>query len=474
MKALQLYIDGQLCDAADGREQDIICPATGKPGGRIAWAGETDATRALEAADKAFKTWSKLSIAERGEWIEKLAVALEARSTEFHEAVMAETGKPFDEADRIEWVTGAMRHYQQEMMRMRGQIIPDDNGEFTHEMVYAPLGVVVGLLAWNFPLGNVGDKVGQALAAGCTIVLKPSAITPLSAYLLGKACVDIDFPAGVINVLAGSSRELGPVLSSSKIPALMTMIGSTPSGLQVIRDSATSLKRQNLELGGNSPAIIFDDADLDTAIDTISAWKWGNAGQVCVSTNRTLVHESIAQDFLDKMLAKVRILKLGSGQGENLMGPLISEKSGPFIQGLIDDAVEQGAKIQFGADDIEVPEEGFYFAPTVLTSVTPEMRIWKEEIFGPVLSITTFKTDDEALALANDTETGLTSYLFTNDLQRSRRFAMDLEYGEVMTNGFKFDAFVPHVGIKQSGIGMDRSHLGLEQFLVWRRITTRV
>ncbi len=470
-----LYIDGRLRSAKGGGVRSIVSPATGEEVGTIAWATSDDCEDALESARRGFARWSKLSHNERRQWTDRLCTALEERSDAFHQAVMAETGKPHDEADRIEWVTGALRHYSDEMLRMRGEVIPDDDGSCTHQVTYEPLGVVVALLAWNFPLGNLADKVGQSLAAGCSIIVKPSPSAPLSAYLFGSVCAEIDFPAGVINVLCGDTEDIGSALVSSPIPALITMIGSTASGCRVMRDGAATVKRYNLELGGNVPALVFEDADVESAMDSIAALKLWNAGQICVATNRALIHESIFDECIDALLKRFRDVRLGTGTGPGWMGPLIDGAAVDRVNDLVSDAVEKGAKVIFGgaSGPPMPPPKGHYFPPTILTGLTTDMRIWSEEVFGPVLAIRTFTDEDDASSLANDTEKGLTAHLFTKDIDRVQRLSTSLRFGEVMVNGWKFNAYLPHHGIGQSGVGIDRSHLGLEQFLSRKRITIK-
>ena len=471
----QLYYDGELRDARSGGVHVVLNPATNAQAGRVAWATAEDCEIALTSAAEGFADWSGRSIKERREWIDRLADALVERFDEFLAAVRAESGKPLDEAERIDGVADALRHYADEMMRMRGTVIPDDDGSCTHRVIYEPLGVVVALLAWNFPLGNLADKVGPALAAGCSIIVKPSPKTPLSAYLFGEVCAEIGFPSGVITVLCGADDVVGPALVSSPIPALITMIGSTETGRRAMRDGATSIKRYNLELGGNCPALIFGDADLPRAVEAIASLKLWNAGQICVATNRALIHEDVLAASVAAFSERFRAVPLGTGAGPGWMGPLIDAAARQRVRALVTDAVSKGAKVVFGGEDgpTPVPLDGHYFPPTILTGLTPTMRIWSEEIFGPVLAITTFRDEAEALRLANDTQSGLTAYVFTQDVDRVQRFSAGLRFGEVMVNGWKYNAHLPHHGIGQSGLGMDRGPFGLEQLLARKRITTQ-
>jgi succinate-semialdehyde dehydrogenase/glutarate-semialdehyde dehydrogenase len=358
------------------------------------------------------------------------------------------------------------------MKTKREEQIADYEGTHTHRIIQQPAGIAVAYLAWNFPLLNVGFKLGPALAAGCSLIIKPSALSPLSAYLLGKIMHDINFPSGVVNILSGSVADVADVLTKSKKVSVITMIGSTQTGTQVIADSTTSIKKLSMELGGNAPFIVFDDADFDKALDLAIGLKFGNSGQICVAANRIFIHESIYEKFLNSYISRAKALKLGFGkESKPDMGPLVTRSDRDRMFALVEDAVSKGAKLETGGKIPNGMEAGNWIEPTVLSGVTPEMRVFREEIFGPVAPILKFSTDDEVLEMANDTEYGLASYIFTNNHKRIQRFIEKLEFGEVQVNGVKYSIYLPHGGIKNSGIGHDCSHLALEDYLVKKRIT---
>lgn len=469
----QLYIDGELIDAEDGAKTNVVCPATGEVVAEVAKAGRADAEKALLAAEKGFKYWSKLSLAERTEWMLKLRQAVLENDDLLRQAMIHEMGKTYEGAwEDVEAVVNGLEWYPAAMKNYREEQIPDYENTHTHKMIQQPAGVAVAYLAWNFPLLNVGFKLGPALAAGCSLIIKPSTLSPLSAYLLGKIMNDIDFPAGVVNILSGPASEVADVLTKSKKASVITMIGSTQTGLRVIADSTSSVKKLSMELGGNAPFIVFDDADFDTALDLAIGLKFGNSGQICVAANRIFVHQNIHDRFLAAYIERANALKLGFGKEEHPdMGPVVTRADRDRMFELIEDAVSKGAKLEAGGNIPHGREAGNWIEPSVLSGVTPEMRVFKEEIFGPVAPIMSFETDDEVLAMANDTEYGLASYIFTNNHKRIERFIEDLQFGEVQVNGVKYAIYLPHGGIKNSGIGYDCSHLALEDYLVKKRVT---
>ncbi len=469
----KLYIGGELVDAENQEREQVICPATGEAIAEVAKAGKADAEKALIAADKGFKYWSKLSLAKRTEWMLKLREEVLKNEDLLRQAMVHEMGKTYEGAwEDIEAVINGLEWYPNAMKNYREEQIPDYEGTHTHKMIHQPAGIAVAYLAWNFPLLNVGFKLGPALAAGCSLIIKPSALSPLSAYLIGKIMHDIDFPAGVVNILSGPASQVATTLTQSKKTAVLTMIGSTQTGLKVIAESTTSIKKFGLELGGNAPFIVFDDADFDTALDLAIGLKFGNSGQICVAANRIFVHKNIHDKFLAAYVKRANALKLGFGKEEKPdMGPVVTRSDRDRMLTLVADAVSKGAKLEAGGKVPEGREKGNWLEPTVLSGVTTDMRVFREEIFGPVAPILSFDTDDEVLALANDTEYGLASYIFTNNHKRIERFVEDLEFGEVQINGVKYSIYLPHGGIKNSGIGHDCSHLAIEDYLVKKRIS---
>ncbi|TMM55771.1 NAD-dependent succinate-semialdehyde dehydrogenase [Maribacter algarum] len=472
----KLYIGGKLLDAVSGKRYEVICPANEERTAEIAWAGVEDAELALIEAKKGFEYWSKLSLAERTEWMLKLRSAVLENEHELRAAMVYEMGKTYKGAwEDIEGVINGLEWYPAAMKNMRDEQIPDYENTHTHKMVHQPAGVAVAYLAWNFPLLNVGFKMGPALASGCSLIIKPSAASPLSAYLIGKILHDIDFPAGVVNILCGPSSEVAHTMTTSTIPAVLTMIGSTQTGQKVIADSTTSIKKLGMELGGNAPFIVFEDADFDKALDLAIALKFGNSGQVCVAANRIFVHKSIYDKFLKAYVKRASELKLGHGVDSDAdMGPMVSKRDRDRMFDLIEDAVSKGAKLECGGKIPQGMEKGNWIQPTVLSGMTPEMDVFRKETFGALGALMPFDTDDEVLALANDTEYGLASYIFTNNHQRIERFSRDLQFGEIQINGVKYSIYLPHGGIKNSGIGHDCSHLALDDYLVKKRISMAI
>lgn len=472
----KLYINGELTDAESGNRIDVVCPATGEVIAEIAEAGEADAQKALVAAQQGFKYWSKLSLAQRTEWMTKLRTAVLEKEAELRSAMVHEMGKTYGGAwEDIEAVVNALEWYPAAMKNLRDEQIPDYENTHTHRIIQQPAGVAVAYLAWNFPLLNVGFKLGPALASGCSIIIKPSSLSPLSAYMMGEILAEIDFPKGVVNILSGSSSKVATPMTKSTIPSVITMIGSTATGRQVIADSTTSIKKLGMELGGNAPFIVFEDADFDTALNLAIGLKYGNTGQICVAANRIFVHKKIYDKFLKAYIEKASQLKLGISLDDSVdMGPLVTRKDRDRMFDLIKDAVSKGATLEYGGNIPAGKEKGNWIEPTVLSGMTPDMRVFREETFGPIAPFMSFESDDEVLELANDTEFGLASYIFTNNHDRIHRFSEALEFGEVQVNGVKYAIYLPHGGIKNSGIGHDCSHLALEDYLVKKRISVAI
>lgn len=470
----KMYTAGALRDAAQGAKHKIVCPATEEVVAELAWASREDALMTLEAAQKGFEYWSKLPLATRKEWMLKLRTAVLEREEELRLAMMAEMGKTYESAwEDIEALVNGLEFYPEAMKQMHDEIIPDAEGTHTHQIVNRPVGVVVAYLAWNFPILNCGYKIGPALAAGCSLIIRPSELAPLSGYILGEIIDSINFPAGVINIICGPVGEVADALTKSTTTRLITMIGSTGTARRVIADSTTSIKRVSMELGGNAPFIVFEDADIDLAVELGIALKYGNCGQVCVAPNRFLIHENVMDEFLEKFTAKAKALRIGYGREEQpQMGPCVDKRNRERVMKMVQDDVAAGATLVYGG---EIPADkpiGSYMMPTIITGLTPEMRCFREEVFGPVAAMMTFQTEDEAMELANDTEYGLASYIFAKDERTIRRFSEDLAFGEVQVNGVKYAIYLPHIGVKQSGIGCDCSYMALHDYIEKKRITT--
>lgn len=468
------YIAGNLVEGT-GPEVRITNPATGEFVGSFRAAEEGVAREALRAAQQGFAAWSKLSIGARAAHIARLKDAILAHETEVVDLLMAETGKPLSGASYdFGMLIQCLGYYPEEARRITGKIIEDEDGGFRNLIIHQPLGVVVGYLAWNFPLLNVGYKLGPSLASGCTCILKPSNKTPLATLKIGEIASKIDFPGGVFNILAGSHNAISPVLSGSNITRMITLIGSSRAGREIIRESAGSIKKYSLELGGNAPAIVLGDADVEGAACALTDLKCGNAGQICVNVNRAFIHASVHDAFVECVKARMEGIKLGWGREPGaMMGPMISREEQRRMGELVADALQKGAKLVTGG---RVPEgmPGNYFLPTLLDNVTRDMRVYKEEIFGPILPVMAFTDADDIVAMANDTEYGLASYLFTNDYRAVFRIAESLEFGTVCVNEPFFAVNVPHGGVKESGVGKDCSVYSLEEYYSVKRISMKL
>ena len=476
MEASRMYVGGRLIEAAAGATLDVVCPATDEVVAKVAFAGADDVENVVMSAREGFKVWSRFSLAERKEWMDRVSAAVETRKDELIDAVMAEHGKTYDGAlEDAQTIIDSLDYFSTEAMSLNETIIPDRQGEFEHKVVHEPIGVVAAFLAWNFPLLNLGFKLGPVLAAGCSLIVKPSKKTPYSAYVFADICHEIGFPAGVINVAAGDNGGFGTGLQEHHKVAGITLIGSTETGLKLVRNSTTSVKRFSMELGGNAPFLVFADADLEAATDLLVGLKAGNAGQICVSPNRVLVEKGVVEEFKALLVRKLSGVKLGFGRNSGAtMGPVIDHDHLKEIMEKVDAAVAGGATVVFGNDDLEVPATGSFMAPTVVENVAASMDLSCNEIFGPVIPLFTFTTEEEALQEANNTTAGLASYLFTNDINRANRVSRALEFGEVMVNGAKWASFLPHIGIKQSGMGVDNSRLALYDYLYHRRISVKL
>ncbi len=471
----KLYIDGALVEASNNKTFEVISPADEKPVATIAWATKEDTNKALEAAQKGFESWSKLPLEERLEWIDKLRNQIIKNSDLLRESIMHEMGKTWEGSEEdITSITNSLKFYSEEIQKKKTFEIADKEGTHSHHMLSQPLGVAVAFLAYNFPLLNLGFKLGPALASGCSVVLKPSEFSPISAHIIGELAAEINFPKGVITVLSGDVHEVGIPLCESTIPRLITMIGSTQTAQKLIAQSSkTSIKRYSMECGGNAPFIVCEDADLDLAIEIGAALKLGNSGQICVAPNRFYIHESVIDVFLAGMKQKFEKAKIGFGR-ENKpdMGPLANKPSVSKVHGIVKEAVNQGGKVLTGGSPINQP--GYYFEPTLIKLTDANAEILQHEVFGPVAIAATFTNKEEVLELANSVDAGLASYVFSQDDATIDFFTENLEFGEVQVNGVKYDIYLPHLGVKNAGIGMDCSEFALDDYLVKKRVTKKL
>jgi len=474
LRTFHSYIGGKLVVGGDVRT--ITNPATEAPCGRYSTYTPALLDQALVAARDAFPVWSRTPLGERVAWMRKLAAALEDRRDEIIDLLVAETGKPQSNAEYdYGMLPTCLDFFAEEVQRLRGETIPDRTGQYTHELIRHPLGVVVGFLAWNFPLLNVGYKLGPALASGCTCILKPSRTTPLATALVGEVLYDIDFPPGVVNIVLGDDREVAKRLLTSDIPAMITMIGSTEAGCELVRTPATSVKNYSLELGGNAPVIVYPDFDPQLAAERIVGLKLANTGQVCVSPNRCFVHKSVLDAFCAHAATTMAGYTYGAGPGpEPRIGPVMTPGHLAELLTKVQEAQTQGAKLLSGGGrppKAQCPQ-GHYMQPTLLLC-DRSLALCRNEIFGPILPVIPFGDEDDVLSWANDCPHGLASYVFTRDLERAQACAERLEYGSICINEPYFSVELPHGGLKQSGVGKDCSHLSLEEYFSVKRVTTR-
>lgn len=462
------YINGKTVDGL-GKKVDVINPATGEVVGTVGCATAEQTMEALNAAEKAFKTWSVTPVNERASWLYKFKEACVAERDHLIDLVSFESGRPYAAAcGDVDWLLTSLSYYAEEAKRIDGAVMPplSVGGSMNYQIVTKqPVGVTVGHLAWNYPLGNASIKLAPAIASGCTCIIKPSSETPLATLYLGVIAEKIGFPAGVLNILSGPSSEVAKTLNESNIPRLISLIGSYETGLKLLEQGATSMKKYSLELGGNAPVVVMPDADLDAVAANIVAKKVGFAGQTCVNYNRIYIHESIYEVMCEKIRAELSRVKLGKYKDEGyVMGPVINNEAKERLLSLIDDAVKGGAKLVMGGDTPEDFEKGSYITPALLVDVNDTMRVSNEEIFGPIIPLQSFKTLDEAIEKSNNTIFGLSAYFFGHNSKEISAYFEGVRAGEIFVNGGIGSEFSPHAGAKQSGIGCDKSKHSLEEY----------
>jgi len=462
-----LYINGVWLDASDGKTFDVFDPATGKLLKTIADASFEDGQEAMAAAHETQKSWAATAPRVRAELLRAAFEKITAMSDDFAILMSLEMGKPFLEAKgEVAYGSEFLRWFSEEAVRVNGRYQTAPDGKNRLMVLKKPVGPALLITPWNFPLAMATRKIGPAIAAGCTSILKPAALTPLTSLLFAKVLQEVGVPAGVVNVIQTSrvSEVTGPIIKDSRLRKL-SFTGSTPIGKMLIKDSADQVLRTSMELGGNAPFLVFEDADVDKAVEGAMQAKLRNMGEACTAANRFLIHESVAEEFAQKLTARFAALKVARGveEGTNI-GPVIDEKSRNSIHALVTDATSRGAKILTGG--VIPTGEGYFYPPTVLQGVAAGSEILKNEIFGPVAPIVTFKTEDEAVELANNTEYGLVAYAFTKDLNRGLRLAERLETGMFGLNtGLVSNPAGPFGGVKQSGLGREGSLEGIEEYL---------
>ncbi|SDI27189.1 succinate semialdehyde dehydrogenase [Arthrobacter subterraneus] len=462
-----LLIGGEWRDAANGKTFDVEDPATGKTLLTIADASPEDGKAALDAAVAAQDEWARTAPRERGEILRRAFEMVTERADDFALLMTMEMGKPLAEA-RGEVIYGAefLRWFSEEAVRMSGRYSTAPDGKSRILVNKKPVGPCLLITPWNFPLAMATRKIAPAVAAGCTMVLKPANLTPLTSLLFAKVLEEAGLPKGVLNIVSTTSAGdvTGPLIKDSRLRKL-SFTGSTPVGRRLLADASENVLRTSMELGGNAPFLVFEDADLDKAVDGAMAAKLRNMGEACTAANRFIVHESVAAAFADKLAARMKDVTPGRGtEDSSKLGPLIDGKSRDSVHSLVQDAVDDGAQVLTGGSPVDGP--GYFYPATVLTDVAAKSRILQEEIFGPVAPIVTFSSEDDAVRLANNTEYGLVAYVFTRDLNRGLRMGERLDTGMLGLNaGVISNAAAPFGGVKQSGLGREGGYEGIEEYL---------
>ena len=462
----QAFVDGKWIDAYSGETFAVTNPATGEVVAEVAKCGGDETRRAIEAADLAQIVWRQRTASERSTLLRRWFDLMMEHQEALAWILTTEQGKPLAEArGEIAYGASYIEWFAEEAKRIYGDVIPPPATDRRIVVIKQPVGVVACITPWNFPNAMLTRKVGAALAAGCTTVCKPATATPLSAFAMVELADRAGIPSGVINVLAGHTSAIGDELTSNPIVRKLTFTGSTEVGKKLVADCSRTMKRTSMELGGNAPFIVFDDADLDNAIQGTLASKYRNAGQTCVCANRILVQDSVMEEYSARLAEAVGQFKLGNGADEGVtMGPLIDDDAADTVCAMIDDAVAKGASVVLGGGRSDIGER--FVEPTILSGVTSDMRVFREEIFGPVSPLVSFSTEKEAIAIANDTEFGLAAYFCARDVGRIWRVSEALEYGIIGINeGVISNAMAPFGGIKESGNGREGSKYGLDDYV---------
>jgi succinate-semialdehyde dehydrogenase / glutarate-semialdehyde dehydrogenase len=462
----QAYIAGEWVDADSGETVAVTNPATGEPLGTVPMCGTAETVRAIEAADAAQKLWRVVPAIKRAAILRKLNDLMLANADDLALIMTSEQGKPLAEAKgEIDYAASFIEWFADEARRVYGDTIPATSNDKRILALKQPVGTTAAITPWNFPTAMLTRKAGPALAAGCSMVVKPATQTPFSALAFAELAERAGVPKGLLAVLTGSAAKIGGEMTRSPIVRKLSFTGSTEVGRTLMRQSAETIKKLSLELGGNAPFIVFDDADIDAAVDGAMVSKYRNTGQTCVCANRLYVHRPVLQAFTDKLVAKVRALKVGNGVEPGVtQGPLIDAKAVAKIEEHIADARAKGGEVLTGGKRHALG--GLFFEPTVIGGATSEMLFAKEETFGPLAPIFAFDTEAEVIALANDSEFGLASYFYSRDIGRVMRVAEQLESGIVGVNtGLISTAEAPFGGVKQSGLGREGSKHGLDDYL---------
>lgn len=462
----QCFINGAWVDADSGETIDVKNPATGEKLGTIPKAGAAETRRAIEAANAAWPAWRAKTAKERSAVLRKWFELMMANQDDLGTLMTAEQGKPLAEAKgEVGYAASFIEWFAEEGKRIYGDTIPQHGADKRIVVIKEPVGVVAAITPWNFPAAMITRKAGPALAAGCPIVIKPATETPYSAFAMAELAQRAGVPDGIINVITGASREIGGELTSNPIVRKLTFTGSTEVGKILLEQCAGTVKKVSMELGGNAPFIVFDDADLDAAVQGAMASKYRNTGQTCVCANRIYVQEGVYDDFLSRFAQAISAMKVGDGlKGETQQGPLINMDAVEKVEEHVKDAVDNGARVVLGGKRHDLG--GTFFEPTLIADVTQSMKVAKEETFGPLAPVFKFKNDDEVVDWANDTEFGLAAYFYSRDIGRIWKTAESLEYGIVGINeGIISTEVAPFGGMKESGMGREGSKYGIEDYV---------
>lgn len=460
------FIGGAWVEADSGATIEVVNPANGQVIGTVPKSGRSETRRAIEAAEEAFHSWKKTSALDRAKLLRKLHDAIMDNQDALAELLVMEQGKPLAEAKGEVGMSAAyVLWFAEEGRRVYGDVVPSPWADRRILVTKEPVGVIGAITPWNFPSSMLARKLGPALAAGCTTVAKPASQTPYSGIAWGVLAEEVGFPKGVVNIVTGSASEIGDELCENPLVRKITFTGSTEVGKLLLQKAAGTVKKVSMELGGNAPFLVFDDADVDRAVQGAIVAKYRNSGQTCVCTNRFFVQDRIYDRFVEKLTEATEKLKVGSGLEDGTQqGPLIDEKAVEKVEELIADATSKGGRVVTGGKRHALG--GTFFEPTVIADASPKMRFMQEEIFGPVSPVFRFKDEQEAVAMANDTVFGLACYFYTSDLGRAFRVMEGLRYGLVGVNeGLITTVEAPFGGVKESGLGREGGHQGIEDYL---------
>jgi len=458
----QVLIDGEFCGEPSVA---VMNPANGSVVGKVPRCGSGEATRAVSAAALAFPGWAARTAKQRSALLQRWFELIIAHREDVATILTREQGKPLAEAlAEIDYAASYVEFYAEEAKRLAGEMLPSHRVDARILVLRRPIGVVAAITPWNFPAAMIARKIAPALAAGCTVVAKPALETPLTALALAELAHRAGIPAGALNVITGNSREIGGVLTTHPAVRLVSFTGSTAIGKQLMAQAATTVKKVALELGGNAPFIVFEDADLDAAVDGAMLSKYRNMGQTCVCTNRLYLQSGIHDAFVERLVARVSTLRIGDGFDAGIdQGPLINEEAVLKVEGHIADAVAKGAVVAAGGARHKLGRS--FFQPTIITGATSAMVLAQEETFGPLAAVFRFDTEDEVIAAANDTDSGLAAYAYTRDLARAFRVMERLDYGIVGINsGLISTELAPFGGVKESGNSREGSHHGIIEY----------